>query len=78
MIFMRVDWYRPLYKLLGITPIDGYNQSIVREHKNEEITSLTYLGEIHCFGVNDWDILEKRVFNHYKVKVLFKVCLIVF
>jgi hypothetical protein len=29
-----------------------------------------------CCGIKDWDILEKRAFEHYMVKVWLKVCLI--
>ena len=29
-----------------------------------------------CYGIKDWDILEKRAFKHYMVKVWLKVCLI--
>jgi hypothetical protein len=30
-----------------------------------------------CCGIKDWDILEKRAFKHYTIKVWLKVCLIV-
>ena len=43
--------------------------------KMKKIKSLTSLEEILCCGIKDWDILERRVFNHYKVKVWLKVCL---
>jgi hypothetical protein len=29
-----------------------------------------------CCGIKDWDILEKRAFEHYTIKVWLKVCLI--
>jgi hypothetical protein len=29
-----------------------------------------------CCGIKDWNILEKRAFEHYTVKVWLKVCLI--
>jgi hypothetical protein len=29
-----------------------------------------------CYGIKDWDILERRAFEHYMVKVWLKVCLI--
>ena len=29
-----------------------------------------------CYGIKDWDILEKMAFEHYTVKVWFKVFLI--
>jgi hypothetical protein len=29
-----------------------------------------------CCGIKDWDILEKRAFEHHTVKVWLKVCLI--
>jgi hypothetical protein len=28
------------------------------------------------YGIKDWDILEKRAFEHYTIKVWLKVCLI--
>ena len=43
--------------------------------KMNKIKSLTYLEEILCCGIKDHDILERRVFNPYKVKVWLKVCL---
>ena len=45
--------------------------------KMKKTKSLMSLEEILCCGIKDWDILERRVFNHYKVKVWLKVCLIV-
>jgi hypothetical protein len=29
-----------------------------------------------CWAIKDWDMLEKRDFEHYTVKVWLKVCLI--
>ena len=43
----------------------------------KKIMFLKSLEEILCCGIKYWDILERRVFNHYKVKVWLKVCLIV-
>lgn len=40
----------------------------------KKIMSLKSLEEKLCCGIKGWDILERRVFNHYKVKVLLKVC----
>ena len=40
----------------------------------EKMMSLKSLEEKLCCGTKGWDILERRVFNHYKVKVWFKVC----
>ena len=34
----------------------------------KKVKSLTSLEEILCCGIKDWDILEIRVFNHYKVR----------
>ena len=31
--------------------------------------SLMSMEEILSYGIKDWDILERRVFNHYKVKL---------
>ena len=43
----------------------------------KKIMLLTSLDEKLCCGIKDWDILERRVFNHYKVNVWLKVCLTV-
>ena len=40
----------------------------------KKIMFLKSLEEKLCCGTKDWDILERRVFNHYKVKVWLKVC----
>lgn len=45
--------------------------------KMKKRKSLTSHQEIVCCGIKDWDILERRVFNNYKVKVWIKVFLIV-
>jgi hypothetical protein len=37
---------------------------------------LQSMEKILCFGIKDWGISERRNFNHYTVKVWFKVCLI--
>ena len=63
--------------LLGRTVINGCNNSIVPESKDKKKNSLMSLEEILCCGIKDWDILGRRVFNHYKVKIWLKVCLIV-
>jgi hypothetical protein len=39
--------------------------------------SISSLERIPCYHIKDWDILEKRAFRHYMVKVWLKVCLIV-
>ena len=44
--------------------------------KMKKEKSLTSLEEILCYGIKDWDMLERRVFNNYKVKVWLIVCLI--
>ena len=43
----------------------------------KKLKSLTSPNEILCYELKDWDILERRVINHYKVNVWLKVCLIV-
>ena len=43
--------------------------------KMKKVKSLTSLEEILCCGIKDRDILERRFFSHYKVKVWLKVCL---
>ena len=40
----------------------------------KKIMSPKSLEEKLCCGIKGWDILERRVFNHYKVKVWLKVC----
>ena len=40
----------------------------------KKIMFLKSLEEKLCCGTKGWDILERRVFNHYKVKVWLKVC----
>ena len=68
MLFLNGVQCGTLYKLLGITVIDGCNNTIVPESKVEESNVPV------CYGIKDWDILGRRVFNHYKVKVWLKVC----
>ena len=41
--------------------------------KMKKIMSLKSLEEKLCYGTKGWDIMERRVFNHYKVKVWLKV-----
>jgi hypothetical protein len=48
--------------------------SLSKEIKN--IGSILSLEIRPCCGIKDWDILEKRDFKHYTVKVWLKVCLI--
>ena len=57
--------------LLGVTTL------LFPRVKMMKVKSLTSLEEILCHGIKDWDILERRVFNDYKVNVWLKVCLIV-
>ena len=59
------------HSLMGVTTL------LFSSVKMKKVKSLTSLEEILCCGIKDWDILEKRIFNHYKVKVWFKACLIV-
>jgi hypothetical protein len=46
------------------------------EGGNEEDKTPTISRERQCYGIKDWDILERRAFEHYMVKVWLKVCLI--
>lgn len=46
--------------------------------KMKKENSLMILKEILCCRIKDWDILEIRVFNHYKLKVSLKECLLQF
>ena len=57
--------------LMGVTTL------LLSRVKVKKVMSLASMEEILCCGIKDWDILERRVFNHYKVKVWLKVCLIV-
>jgi hypothetical protein len=56
--------------LVGITVL----LSLSREIKKTR--SILSLERIPCYGIEDWNILEKRAFEHYMVKVWLKVCLI--
>ena len=79
MVLMRGVRCGTLYKMLGRTTIDGYNNSIVFERKKEERkVPYVYGGDtmLLCYGNKYLHILERRVFNHYQVKVWLKVCLI--
>ena len=58
-------------QLMGVTTL------LFSRVKIKKVKSLMSLEEILCGGIKYWDILERRVFNHYKVKVWLKVCLIV-
>ena len=57
--------------LMGVTTL------LFPRVKVKKVMFLTSLKEILCCSIKDWDILERRVFNHYKVKVWLKVCLTV-
>jgi hypothetical protein len=61
--------------LLGSTITDGCNNYVVLEGGNEEDKPLLSLEKRQCYGIKDWDILERRAFEHYMVKVWLKVCL---
>ena len=74
-ILMRGVLCGTLYKLVGRTIIDGCNNSIALESENEE-KSLMFMEEVLCRSIKDWGILERRVFNHYKVKEWLKVCVV--
>jgi hypothetical protein len=39
----------------------------------KKIGSLMSLERRPCYGINDWNILERRSFEHYVVKVRLKV-----
>jgi hypothetical protein len=56
--------------LMGVTVLLSLSRQI---KKTRQISSLK---RRPCCGIKDWDILEKRAFEHYKVKVWLKVCLI--
>ena len=57
--------------LMGVTTL------LFSRVKMKKVKSLTSLEEILCCSIKDWEILERRVFNHYKVKIWLKVRLIV-
>ena len=57
--------------LMGVTTL------LFSRAEMKKIMSLTSLEEKLRYGIKGWNILEKRVFNHYKVKVWLKVCLTV-
>jgi hypothetical protein len=56
--------------LMGVTVLLSLRRQI---KKKRPILSLK---RRPCCGIKDWDILEKRAFEHYMVKVWLKVCLI--
>jgi hypothetical protein len=56
--------------LMGVTVMLSLSREI-----NKTISILS-LERIPCYGIRDWDILEKRAFEHYTIKVWLKVCLI--
>jgi hypothetical protein len=56
--------------LMGVTIMFSLNREIM---KTRPILSLN---RRPCCGIKDWDILEKRAFEHYMIKVWLKVCLI--
>jgi hypothetical protein len=45
----------------------------LRVKKEKPIWSLE---KRQCCGIKDWDILERRAFEHYMIKVWLKVCLL--
>ena len=55
--------------LMGVTTL------LFSRVKMKKVKCLTSLEELLFYGIKDWDILERRVFNNYKVKVWLKVCL---
>ena len=56
--------------LMGVTVV----LSLSKQIKNTR--PIFSLERRPCCGIKDWDILEKRAFEHYMVKVWLKVCLI--
>jgi hypothetical protein len=56
--------------LVGVTIFLSLSREI---NKTRSILSLE---RIPFYGIKEWDILEKRAFKHYTVKVWLKVCLI--
>jgi hypothetical protein len=56
--------------LMGVTVLLSLNREI---NKTRPILSLE---RRPCYGIKYWDILEKRAFQHYTIKVWLKVCLI--
>jgi hypothetical protein len=56
---------------MGVTVLLSLNRRI------KKTRSISSLKRRLCCGIKDRDILEKRDFEHYTVKVWLKVCLIV-
>ena len=73
MVLMRRVQYGTLYKILGKSIIYECNSSVVLEEGVKDDRTLTASRETQFDGIKDWGILEKRGFNHYRVKVWFKV-----
>ena len=54
--------------LMGVTTLLFQREKIKKEK------SLMSLKEIRFNGIQYWDIMERRVFEHYNVKLWLKVC----
>ena len=66
LVLMRGVWIGTLYKLQGSTVIDGCNSFVVPESGAE---NLVVFGERPCCGIKGLDILERRAFEYFMVKV---------
>jgi hypothetical protein len=49
--------------LVGVTILFSLSREI------KKTRSILSLERIPCYGIKEWDILEKRAFEHYTVKV---------
>ena len=65
--------------LMGVTIMFSLNREIKNTRPNREIKNTRPILSLErrlWYGIKDWDILEKRAFEHYTVKAWFNVCLI--
>jgi len=66
LVLMRGVRIGKLYKLQGRTVVDGFNISVVPENEAE---NLVFLEKIPCYGIKGLDILERRAFKYFLIKV---------
>lgn len=74
MVLMRGVFYGNMYNILGSTVINGCSNFIILEDKRKKIYFLLFLEKILCYGIKYFDMLKRRVFKIYKVKVWLKLC----
>jgi hypothetical protein len=76
MVLMRGVRCGTLYKLLGNTYTNGVTVLLSLKREIKKTRPILSLERRPCCGIKDRDILEKRAFEHYTLKIWLKVCLI--